>query len=245
MSTTVTITGADDEVDPCDLLKLSHVFPFVEWGILFSTRLRGSARYPTDRWVRRLVDVFVGAKTPLRVARHLCGQASRETMLGSDVWLGDMYMYDRVQLNGYTPGHYWGELRRLAERYGTRFILQCRFEDMLQECAHDAARIPGASVLFDGSGGRGISPLRWPPTPSGCRIGFAGGLGPDNVIEEICAIGPRDPYWIDMEARVRNDRDRLDISNVRSVLKQIADCGCANGTEWQWHTCLKCQAGAQ
>jgi hypothetical protein len=33
---TVTITGADDAVDPEELLQIQQRYPFVEWGILLS-----------------------------------------------------------------------------------------------------------------------------------------------------------------------------------------------------------------
>ena len=34
--TRVTITGADDSVEPRALAELSEAFPFVEWGLLMS-----------------------------------------------------------------------------------------------------------------------------------------------------------------------------------------------------------------
>ena len=36
---TVTITGADDSIQPSQLLDLQKEFPFVEWGILLSRNL--------------------------------------------------------------------------------------------------------------------------------------------------------------------------------------------------------------
>lgn len=39
--TRVTITGADDAVEPAELQALSHEFPFVEWGILHSYKRFG------------------------------------------------------------------------------------------------------------------------------------------------------------------------------------------------------------
>jgi hypothetical protein len=59
-------------------------------------------------------------------------------------------------------------------------------------------------------------------------MGFAGGLGPNNVLEQLgkinAACGDK-PYatWIDMEGRIRTDDGaHLDLTRVRSVLEQIA-----------------------
>ena len=60
------------------------------------------------------------------------------------------------------------------------------------------------------------------------HLGFAGGIGPDNVLDVIRDIGPRDPYWIDMESGVRTD-DKLDLAKVRRVLEQIATLTIAPG----------------
>ena len=52
---TVTFTGADDEVDPVELSKLSEQHPFIEWGILFPST--GGNRFPSKEWIRRLYEV--------------------------------------------------------------------------------------------------------------------------------------------------------------------------------------------
>jgi hypothetical protein len=207
----VTITGADDRDDPSELRRIGEEFPFVEWAFLWSPKREGSSRYPSQAWIEKAQD-------GLTFATHLCGMAARDAMAGKRMpaFAGG----GRIQINGYVQGR--GS--SLADRWGNlRFILQCQREDTLQQCANDSLGMPGASVLFDPSGGRGFEPMRWPPTPCGCSLGFAGGIGPDNVLEVIGDIGPRDPYWIDMESGVRTD-DRLDLSKVRRVLTQVGEC---------------------
>jgi phosphoribosylanthranilate isomerase len=54
-------------------------------------------------------------------------------------------------------------------------------------------------------------------------MGFAGGLGPDNIAELARyvteSMGDSDgPTWLDMESGVRTD-DRLDLAKVRAVLE--------------------------
>jgi phosphoribosylanthranilate isomerase len=74
--------------------------------------------------------------------------------------------------------------------------------------------------LFDASSGRGIAPAAWPAHP-GRRVGYAGGIKPDNVLDVIRAgVGAAGPYWIDMESGVRTD-DRFDLTKCRQVCEAV------------------------
>ena len=53
------------------------------------------------------------------------------------------------------------------------------------------------------------------------RMGYAGGIGPDNVVDVLRDIGPVRPTWIDMESGVRTG-DKFDLAKVRRVLEQVA-----------------------
>lgn len=58
-------------------------------------------------------------------------------------------------------------------------------------------------------------------------MGYAGGIGPDNVLEVLgdilLANGIMDrPTWIDMETGVRDEHDRFDLARVQRVLEQVA-----------------------
>lgn len=79
-------------------------------------------------------------------------------------------------------------------------------------------------LLYDVSGGKGIQPKKWHPPVEGVRCGYAGGIGPDNVVEILKKIGDvagETPFWIDMETKVRDDADKFDIVKVESVLEQV------------------------
>jgi len=73
--TRVTFTGADDSVDPWDLVKLSQKYPFIEWGILMSTTSAGSPRFPSTEWQDELANV--ARKYPLNLSAHICGKLLR------------------------------------------------------------------------------------------------------------------------------------------------------------------------
>lgn len=219
MLTRVTITGADDDTRHEDMMALAERFPFVEWGILAS-RKSPRPRYPSQEWIDRLTSL-PGRMT---LALHVCGALARELIDGSNpkaVVFAASRQFNRMQVNGYIPGAHplWDAVAVLPR---VETILQCRTEADVQTVCDDAARIRQrggiASVLFDPSGGRGIDAFRWPVTPRGARLGFAGGIGPDSVLEVLREIGLRSaPYWIDMDTKVRTD-DRLDMAKVESVL---------------------------
>ena len=75
------------------------------------------------------------------------------------------------------------------------------------------------SLLIDPSGGRGIS-SDIKILPSFHKVGYAGGITPDNVREKLSFLMDKiriGSFWIDMESGVRTD-DWFDIDKVRAVL---------------------------
>lgn len=221
---TVTITGADDAVDPDDLARLSAQYEFVEWGILCSKKRAGEPRYPTTRWMGRLV-----AKAG-RSALHLCGEFSRRLLSGEsfhELHHENLPVYSercvRLQLNGFSdyvlPG-----LRTATQQGGgmmrdKTFVLQCSNKDALLRGSVLAKQHPNVVLLWDPSGGREVG-LTELPIGLNNVMGYAGGIGPDNVertLRTLCDQHELGPFWIDMESAVRTD-DKLDIDKVKTVL---------------------------
>ncbi len=220
MLTRVTITGADDKVDPQALVALSQEYPYVEWGILYSEKRVGRSRYPSDAWRARLGEVSAG----MHLSLHLCGANARAALAGHRGEVNALPAAQRVQLNGYSP---WGG--NLVRHPRVEWILQVRSEAGLQEAADEAkcgSLLGGASLLFDPSGGRGIEAFRWPSSPMGVAMGYAGGIKPSNVEQVLKDIGPlQEDFWIDMESGVRrlddkSEEDDLDLDLVREVLEK-------------------------
>jgi hypothetical protein len=209
-----TISGADGAVNPLDLQDLSLRFPFVEWGILISHKREDTPRYPCRDWIWELQHKRV------RLAAHLCGKDARDTIATGQHW-SLRERFRRYQINGYetlTPA-----LSRVAEYTG--IILQVRAEAHLERVAAEALSLPfsNGGVLFDPSGGRGIEAKAWPAPPDRCQLGYAGGIGPDNVeqvLHELLAVN-RAPFWIDMESGVRTNDD-FDLTKVERVLDVVA-----------------------
>lgn len=220
--TRVTITGADDGVDPGELVRLSAEFPFVEWGILFSRSRQGDPRYPSWRW---LLDLTCRCRPPVALAAHLCGHFARTLLVGEDDWPDEFKgniadAFARIQLNGISPERPPSLVATVLNRTpGVEYVLQSS-PRTLPYAALISVLAENVSSLWDESGGRGIALGAAPPLFPGLRQGYAGGITPDNVVEVISMLRATpggDPFWIDMESGVRTD-DRFDLQKVREVL---------------------------
>jgi hypothetical protein len=203
----ITFTGADDDTDPAELVKLADDYP-VEFGLLFSPKRQGiEPRYPKLTTIAWLTE-----ELPLRFAAHLCGQDARD-WLYEDRCEHDLRGFQRVQINTADPNIQPSMIGNQAAKRNLRAILQCR---------GDFPRVASVDVLFDASGGRGISPTAWPVATNTTFCGYAGGLNPDNVAQAVAMIGQQGRrYWIDMESGVRDERDRFSIAKCRAVCAAV------------------------
>lgn len=221
----VTITGADDSISAHQLKAISAKYPFVEWGILFSMTQQGQPRFPSERWIEHL-------PAGLNYSAHLCGRYVRDAVLEAKLrWIDNPYnrsdIFKRMQLNFHGQFHKAHEsmisvLGGFYKEY--EFIFQCdgvNDKSVRQWTFEYPDRF---APLFDTSGGAGRLPEFWPTTwGADVYCGYAGGLGPDNIVAElekieIAALGR--PFWVDMERRVRSDDDsRFDLGKVERVLE--------------------------
>lgn len=239
----VTITGADESVDPKDLTAISARYPFVEWGILFSQSRQGQVpRYPSWVWVDRLRNHALHYK--LALSAHLCGTHSKvifedgnTKLLGEYARWTDAFPFQRIQLNGFSKVEDTANIKPVLEAWSNvQFIMQVQ-----NYAAETRARLlhdmhPNVHVLWDESGGEGRMANSWATPGHGAfspiYTGYAGGLGPYNVTRQLEILsgmagdGPieakiRRTFWIDMESKVRsNDDKQFDLDKVIAVLVQ-------------------------
>ncbi len=232
----VTITGADDSVKPEELIKLSQEFPFVEWGILLSEKREGSKRFPSRNWKQALAEIVDdhGLDDPVQLSGHLCGQYVRSLAVGVNGFSFDPILgwAKRLQLNFHAEPlvvdtlPFVCMLSAICEDNGHGMSREIIFQiDGLNDRQYHVARSHGipAVPLFDLSHGGGIIPATWPAPLDDRLPGYSGGLGPENLADQILnirdAAGDR-PIWIDMETKVRSDNDRqFDIGKVRACLE--------------------------
>lgn len=217
--TSVTITGADDAVDVCDLEELSAEFPFVEWGVLLSAKKQGHARYPSQNWLKKIASLSV------RKSLHVCGEYAKGLMAGNyDVChYARSFGVRRIQVNGWAASKEFVGVAPLWEEF--EFVLQSRDSGGFYDATRHARFVNNhggrASVLWDPSGGRGIYGAFERLSLTDVPTGYAGGIGPDNIAEVLVDLADRGPCWIDMESNVRTS-DRLDLAKVRRVLEAAA-----------------------
>jgi hypothetical protein len=203
----ITFTGADDDTDPTGLVMLAEDYP-VEYGLLFSPTHQGARpRYPKLSTIHWLSE-----ELPLRWSAHLCGGDARAWM-HDDHCDHDLRAFERVQINTADLKVQPTMVGNQAAKRNLRAILQCR---------GPFPQVDSVDVLFDASGGRGISPAEWPRAVNTTFCGYAGGLNPENVAQAVQIIGMRATrYWIDMESGVRDDRDRFSLEKCRAVCEAV------------------------
>jgi hypothetical protein len=223
----ITFTGIDARTDVERVEYLSMTYP-VEWGILFSERNQGKVnRYPALTDLIHLMGSPILNKG-LNLSAHICGRYSRTIMeQGADIPI-EFFLragFARTQINvadGETMVH--GDIR--PER-AADFAKAIRADKAIVQCRGNFPDDPRVDWLFDVSGGAGIQPKSWDAhaLTSSAFCGYAGGIGPDNVVdilERISWTHPEGkPFWIDMEGNIRNDADWLDLDKCEAVLRAV------------------------
>lgn len=224
----VTLTGADDNTDAAKMRQLSEKYHFAEWAILFSQAKAGVARYPSHDWVEEALPNFYQCN----MSAHLCGKWVDDALKGRITFLDDDDIFDafgRVQLNMARErlqktldwkNQFWNG------GFDKPIILGGPYQKYNIQIPTDTFMHRGVSPLFDCSGGRGILAESWPAPPlheygKPIFCGYAGGLGPDNIEEELqkieSVVGDAE-IWVDMESKLRNSKDEFDLEKCEAVL---------------------------
>lgn len=225
----VTLTGADDSVNPKDLIKISKDYPFVEWGILVGSKT--GTKFPSMKWIESFADAVENADDPVDMSLHICGKWLRDIKAGIQTeWPIVFSRFQRCQLNWH--GEPQGDIgntvlesfRKLAPwRPEIIFQLDGVNDDLYRPLVNEF-RVSG---LFDKSHGTGVSPDCWPQSHSKIPCGFAGGMGAENVTEnlskiiESCNPPSSMHWWIDMETKLFTGT-QFDLSECRSVAEQVS-----------------------
>lgn len=233
----VTLTGVDEKTSFAALKRLSLQYPVVEWGVLYSPLQAGTQpRYPRLEWIEAFAHK---ARAPrLNIALHLCGGAVRQLLLAVKdpaMWAEPAVQrlvtlasrFGRVQLNMRAKSSDVPALRELIRRLvrcekRTRVILQ--WHDLHADVCRELGFEEGFEALVDSSGGRGLERASWPSLNTDVRrVGYAGGLGPINLAVQLPAMAracPSRAFWVDMESKLRDERDRFDLKVCAQVLEQ-------------------------
>lgn len=200
-----TLTGVDESTDLSALTALSEEFPFAEWGFLYSPKRQGMpGRYPSVDILRR---AFAELPENVRVALHVCGDGVHNLLRlenNTEDDLAGMVLArgGRVQLN-FNQRREPVDLLALDEYVigNPSLTVITQHNEANETVWHMLRGNKNYAVLFDASGGRGLSPAGWPVPLQDVSCGYAGGLGRDNLATELDRIGKMvedATFWVDM-----------------------------------------------
>lgn len=221
----VTFTGVDSRTDINRLKSIQEEYPYVEFGVLLSDDWAyNGCRFPDPAICEKLANA--GIKN---LSAHLCGKLAIDVAYGftDRVNAASFECFDtfsRCQLNLRAAGMF--ETLRLMKPFSNlkEIIVQMHTPELCSEFLKEQSPA-GLAYLLDASGGLGIdTPIEIITSP-GVHIGYAGGMGPENVEKKLRALLSAeydDEIWIDMETRVRtvaSDGEWFDLDKVENVLR--------------------------
>jgi phosphoribosylanthranilate isomerase len=239
-SCNATITGADDKVDVGWLVETSKKYPFVEWGILIGGEDRfGTPRYPSKEWILEASRVL--GRGGVHFATHLCGPFSRgyqeeeepfQEALMALLFMTIVPQQVRVQINGTRTNKFKSPIPFVEH------ILVAKDVQQGHLYSYESGTFE-RSVLFDASGGRGVSvdigslvedfSSTSDMFVQGCKIGLAGGIDASSVQDAIEAVETMSEIiggskrWIDMEtgARTNNEFDKDKVIAILEAANEV------------------------
>lgn len=225
---TCSLTGIDETTPLVELAVVSDMYPYAEWGFLYSPKLQATpGRFPS---VGRIQRAFKELPRYVRVALHICGAGVSQLLDGEAVVSGLVEglraRSGRVQLN-FDAARSDVDLDRLRQ-----FML--KRPDLLFITPHNEdnkavipalAGVANHAILFDSSHGRGIAPQAWQRAIATLPCGYAGGLGPENLGQQLPRIyeaADKATFWIHIEERLRDEHDRFSMSTARKCLEIVS-----------------------
>ena len=236
-----------------DIVKLGQLSPRVEIAVQAHPS-KMSTGMPRRLWFRDLLKHITRHNCYINLAVHVnrewCDEICRTGKIPEDL----KEFFDLVSVYSMQPViRRWqlnipsetvkniniDALKNLLNKNNDKeFIFQCNdnTKDVITKMHKQSARF---SVLYDASGGRGISPKHWSaPLFSNVSQGYSGGLSPENVGDNLSKIytvtqipmakydknneivytlEDRDDIWIDAEGKLKTD-DRFDIARARQYV---------------------------
>lgn len=190
--------------------------------MLYSKQRAGQdSRYPSLAWIQGLEESWPSG---VRRALHLCGSAVHDWIEGDPQLRALAMRFDRLQLNLVADRTDLAALRYALET-GAHGAVITQHHARNRRVTEALAGLHNHAILFDRSGGRGQVPGEWPSPWPDRAVGYAGGLGPETILEQarrIEHVTQGRPYWLDMEQALRNAQDQFDLDYVQEVLDQLS-----------------------
>lgn len=237
----VTCSGANENTNIRNLLKLMEDYPVGEIGIQISAD-KTAKEMPQYDWILKLAENIQNSKSDIRAALHVNNEWAQEFCNGFIAPELDRFMglkktdgkpvFARVQLNILVGREKMPNVDKVIDTLN--LFLKQRF--IFPYNVPNASFIKGLydkGVMFDNlydfSFGEGHKPESRGPVVFPDRLqGYAGGLSPNNIYEELDKIGkvvPKDAeIYIDAQGHLA-DNQIFSISKARKFI--------LNALKWQ------------
>lgn len=244
------LCGIDDSVKISHIELLADKFPFVEWGVLFRPDKEGEPRYASQFFIQEIVTLNMDRKDAglpaIRFAAHLCGSRCQEVLNGNSKYVQFLSSigFQRVQVNATVINGVdrsnkdeWVSnlVKCMGEVNNIEWIIQANDEtkDVLVTPLEELLTLPkNMVILFDASCGLGVTVKEfYLPNNKDIRCGYAGGIGPDNmmdILRKISHVVQKRDIWIDMESSLRsivNDADVFDLNKAIGCIHEAMSSG--------------------
>lgn len=236
----ITCSDARENLSPVQVVDLLKISPLAELGVQAHAP-RMSYGEPRYTWMQRVCEVAKISRTPVNIAIHVNFTWCNDICVGivpseinSLLRHKNSYTFQpvvsRIQLN-IDENTKMFDAEKLAKiiKGWKKFEVILPFNKItkphIEELKKTGAQF---SLLFDGSYGAGILPEKWDkPAYNDIAFGYAGGLSPDNVKENLDKISQILPTnydtWIDAEGQLRDRYGAMDISLARDYLNNALD----------------------
>jgi hypothetical protein len=223
-----------NEID--DIIALGKKYPISEFAIQAHPS-KFSGWMPRYVWFETLMHA--ARNTNINLAMHVNSEWRTEICRG-DVPYEIKRMWDmqrdngkpvigrvQININGGKDSFrfYTNKVADIIRAYpNIEFIFQYTAKQKRRLGKLDHTDVP-FSMLFDASGGCGKLPKQWhAPINSNHKMGYSGGLGPDNISENLDKINMVVPansnIWIDAEGKLKNpDIKQFDIARAERYIE--------------------------
>ncbi len=222
----ITLSGIDERTNLqrlIDLIPRDQLYK-VEFAILLSANPEGRHRYPTLDYIEDYVDNITKLNENVNFAIHLCGGTARSNALKGkyNYLLNDPEEIKRIQVNGKVSLE---ELEQFTQKFYQQIITQHVPYNLGLNIVNEEIGNGNHALLVDASGGNGISPKEWIAPETNKFVGFAGGLGANNLEQELVRIKQvsKPGVWVDMESSLRDENDWFDIDKALKCIELVVE----------------------
>lgn len=251
----VSMIGANEKLPASDIVEFLRAHPRAEIGIGVSAQ-KGDFDTPRFDYVMSLMKQYNEKYVPGKmgtIALHINGNGKD----GANGWpcmvssgripraLDKMMNFPNmsIQLNHFGYNFEPNDGKYLAHSFGFQYLIAPKSRLILSYCDKTAEYIKNfmnkirswkrndlkkCDILYDASFGGGKMAAEYAtPLYDDVRQGYAGGLGPDNILDELPKIqavqkDPNAEIWIDAEGKLQNDaKTTLDLTRAEVFYNKI------------------------